>query len=126
MSSTKNSIHNDIADIAEGPDDDSEAAYDLDSLRERISDWTKSLKAAADLVAKPGPASEPFKNVYIACEDISGVNFQVDACSNVHSIVSNPLLKFWVRFSKIHVLSSLAKWYEISEELSVAELHHVQ
>lgn len=114
------------SDLAMDLDRDEPNIYDLTKLTSRIAGWTKRLKDGIALVEVPGPSKEPFKNIYAAIETIAVLNFEVDTVSNVPSVVGDPVLKFWTRFTKIHILSCLAKWHELSEELSLAEVHHVQ
>jgi len=95
-------------------------------LREKVELWAKKLSKAAEKVSTPGPDKEPFKFIYAAIEDVRKLNDEVELVLKLQSVTSQPQIEFWVKFTHIHILSSLAKWNEIVEELSVAEARHIQ
>ncbi len=100
-------------------------------LQEKVQCWCERLKSAADLTKKRSPSKEPFKYIYTAIEDTKKLRDEVQ--DYVNSFRSQPNsssspfpsgFSFWVKFTLIHIYSSIAKWSEASDELSEAEEEH--
>jgi hypothetical protein len=95
-------------------------------LHKKVAEWTKKLTKAAEKVSIPGPDNEPFKHIYTAIGEVNQLQKEVEDLLRSPPVTSSPVVTFWVTFAHIHVLSSLAKWNEVVEELSTAQKRHVQ
>ena len=99
----------------------------LSEVKGLVQIWCQKLKSAADLVNKRSPAKEPYKHIYKSIEDIKLVRAEVQ--SYLHKFTSTESevqvgFLFWIKFTLIHVYSSIAKWSEACDELSQAEDEH--